>query len=545
MSGVTIALDLSTVFASMQGIRHAAGVKATQMDGRYPRPGLVRASWSSLDGTWEFAYDDVDQGMAQRWCDSGTPHDFADRIEVPFPPESPASGIGRREIHPVVWYRRSHAEDGDLDLRGPQDRVLLHLGAVDHQCRVWVDGQLVTAHAGGQTPFTVDVTDALDRGLDQHVLVVRAEDDPADPDQPRGKQDWREHRRTSGTSARPASGSRSGSRSCPRTTSPTLAWTTDPAARCAWRRHACRGARATALELEVVCPWATRSWPSDRGRCGTGSSSRPGACCPAQRPGPRPAAVVARSTPRSSTSRCDCASRDPPRCSTRSPATSGCGTVEVDAGAFQLNGQPYYLRCGPQPGLPPRDPSRRARHRRATHARWRPSRRWGSTPSASTRSPRTPGGSTGPTGSGCWSGRDGCAYAFSSSAVARFVAEWLAVVRRDRSPPLRVTWVPVNESWGVPDIADDAAQRSYTQALASSLARSTRAGRWSPTRAGSTSTATSSGCTTTRSTPTTSGRATRRRSRCGGWSSTGGPRTVGARSSVRASSVPSRRARHR
>jgi Glycosyl hydrolases family 2, TIM barrel domain len=43
--------------------------------------------------------------------------------------------------------------------------------------------------------------------------------------------------------------------------------------------------------------------------------------------------------------------------------------------------------------------------------------------------------------------------------------EWMAVIDRDRSHPCIVAWVPVNESWGVPDLPDSPAQRHYVQAL--------------------------------------------------------------------------------
>jgi beta-galactosidase/beta-glucuronidase len=66
--------------------------------------------------------------------------------------------------------------------------VLLHFGAVDYAAQVWVNGQLVAEHEGGHTPFHADVTDALTAG--EQVVVVRAEDHPTDPEQPRGKQDW-------------------------------------------------------------------------------------------------------------------------------------------------------------------------------------------------------------------------------------------------------------------------------------------------------------------------------------------------------------------
>ena len=58
------------------------------------------------------------------------------------------------------------------------------------------------------------------------------------------------------------------------------------------------------------------------------------------------------------------------------------------------------------------------------------------------------------------------AYAFTPEAVRLLTTEWLAVVHRDISHPCIVTWVPVNESWGVQDIADDPAQQAYVTALA-------------------------------------------------------------------------------
>jgi hypothetical protein len=39
------------------------------------------------------------------------------------------------------------------------------------------------------------------------------------------------------------------------------------------------------------------------------------------------------------------------------------------------------------------------------------------------------------------------------------------VLTRDESHPCIVAWVPINESWGVPDVAHDPAQQHYVQAL--------------------------------------------------------------------------------
>jgi beta-galactosidase/beta-glucuronidase len=148
----------------------------------HPRPQLARDQWVNLRGAWDFAYDDHRCGLDQEW--QNRPDVFDRAIVVPIPPESPASGIGDTAFHPVVWYRRTFAASLD-----ESRRLLLHFGAVDYRASVWVNGQLVVTHEGGHTPFSADITTALREDGDQ-VLVVRAEDDPSDLGQPRGKQDW-------------------------------------------------------------------------------------------------------------------------------------------------------------------------------------------------------------------------------------------------------------------------------------------------------------------------------------------------------------------
>ncbi|MFM2088346.1 MAG: hypothetical protein RLZZ237_3215, partial [Pseudomonadota bacterium] len=144
----------------------------------YPRPQLVREGWMSLNGAWDFTYDD---DLRLRGPEDDIEWDH--QIVVPFAPESAASGLADENFHPCVWYRLNF----DLAQRG--ERTLLHFGAVDYAASVWLNGKLVAQHEGGHTPFTADITDALVLGTPQS-LVVRAEDDPADLHKPRGKQDW-------------------------------------------------------------------------------------------------------------------------------------------------------------------------------------------------------------------------------------------------------------------------------------------------------------------------------------------------------------------
>ncbi|MDP9430098.1 MAG: glycoside hydrolase family 2 [Actinomycetota bacterium] len=142
----------------------------------HPRP-LLRRPWTSLDGEWQFAADPDLTG-------TGGGVAFDRTIRVPYAPETPASGVHWTGPLHRAWYRRR------LPGRAGGRRTVLHFGAVDRVCDVWVGGAHVASHEGGYTPFHVDVTDQL--GDDGAELVVRADDDPLDLEAPRGKQDWRD-----------------------------------------------------------------------------------------------------------------------------------------------------------------------------------------------------------------------------------------------------------------------------------------------------------------------------------------------------------------
>jgi beta-galactosidase/beta-glucuronidase len=134
-----------------------------------------------LNGRWEFALD-----ADANWQ---VPSDVVWRahIEVPFAPETTASGINHTRFFKACWYR-THVAVPDMPAG---DRLLLHFQAVDHDATVWIDGMRARRHEGGYTPFSVDLTPYLRRPA-QLEIVVRAFDDPQDLAKPRGKQDWLE-----------------------------------------------------------------------------------------------------------------------------------------------------------------------------------------------------------------------------------------------------------------------------------------------------------------------------------------------------------------
>jgi beta-galactosidase/beta-glucuronidase len=151
----------------------------------YPRPQLVRDTWVSLNGAWDLA---VTYGP-----DGAAPDSYDGTITVPFSPETPLSGTGwadeGRVLQPEenLWYRRTVDVTG-LPPAHPDDRLLLHFGAVDQSCMVFVDGVELARHVGGYLPFTVDLTEAAgDRTLPLE-LVVRVHDTTDTSWHTRGKQ---------------------------------------------------------------------------------------------------------------------------------------------------------------------------------------------------------------------------------------------------------------------------------------------------------------------------------------------------------------------
>jgi len=148
----------------------------------YPQPQFQREQWVNLNGPWEFEFDDANRGLAEDWA-SGS-KSFSRHITIPFCFESKRSGIGDTSFHPWAWYRRSLSIPGEWKGR----RVLLHFGAVDYRAMVWLNGQFLGHHEGGNTPFQFDISRFLKSG--SNTLTVRAEDPPTDRYIPRGKQYW-------------------------------------------------------------------------------------------------------------------------------------------------------------------------------------------------------------------------------------------------------------------------------------------------------------------------------------------------------------------
>jgi hypothetical protein len=128
----------------------------------YPRPLMIRDSYMNLNGMWEYAFTDK----------FVKPREYDGKILVPFSPESVLSGVGRQLLpDQYLWYRKIFGVDEKFDKN--KMKRLLHFGAVDQSCIVYVNGKQVSRHIGGYLPFEADITENLAVGENELILAVR------------------------------------------------------------------------------------------------------------------------------------------------------------------------------------------------------------------------------------------------------------------------------------------------------------------------------------------------------------------------------------
>jgi beta-galactosidase/beta-glucuronidase len=422
----------------------------------HPRPQMARERWRLLDGLWDFAFETGEQYRHP----SQVVFDRA--IRVPFPPESQASGIGDTGFHSIVWYRRRFR----IDPSERNGRLLVHFGAVDYAATVWCNGRHITEHVGGHTPFYADITDALGESQGDEVeLVVRAQDDPQDLAKPRGKQDWLEqpheiwYPRTTGiwqsVWLEPV----------PPLRIESLRWTPHVEN---WQLGIevglCgSGPILPGCELHVRLYHGSDLLVEDR-YCITHAElarrialSDPGIDDYRNRllwSPENPVLISAEVELWRGEQRLDALR-----------SYTALRSVGARGSRFMLNGRPYYLRMVLDQGYWPNTllapPSAEAlrrdvelakelgfnavrKHQKLEDPRWLYY--------------------CDLLGLMVWTEMPSC-YRFTTTAVERLVTELMEVLRRDYSHPCIVAWVPLNESWGVPDLPINPAHRDYVRTL--------------------------------------------------------------------------------
>ncbi len=426
------------------GAQSTQGQNETQPRPEYPRPQLCRPKWINLNGFWGFEFDDRDAGLEDQWYTGRS--GFDRQIRVPFTFEADRSSIGDRSFHERVWYRREIA----IPPEWAQQRILLHFGAVDYRATVWVNGSVVGTHEGGHTPFTCEITSALSDG--KGVLIVRAEDPPTDRYIPRGKQYWEE---------RPASIFYA------RTTG---IWQTVwlepvPESYIANVKITPSIDGSVKFQFKIVSPEAreyVKAIIREGERflaSGISVASGPLAAVSLFVDGPK---LWSPESPHLYEARLEL----------HSPAGSldavetyfGYRSIETQDGKILLNGSPYYLKTVLDQGYwpdsnltPPSDEAIQADIRMAKQMGFNGVRKH-----QKVEDPRYL----------YWADKLGLlvssemanAYLFNDDSVARMTREWMEVIGRDYNHPSIVIWVPVNESWGVPNLKE-AKEQAHLRAL--------------------------------------------------------------------------------
>ncbi len=147
----------------------------------YPRPQFVRDNWENLNGTWDFGFDDANQGEKEKWYEK-FPGEL--KIEVPFTYETKLSGIQDERRHDNIWYHKTITVDAS---KLTDNRLLIHFEGSDFHTKLWVNGAYAGDHKGGYARFSFDITELVKDG--ENELTVKVEDS-FDIQQPRGKQRW-------------------------------------------------------------------------------------------------------------------------------------------------------------------------------------------------------------------------------------------------------------------------------------------------------------------------------------------------------------------
>ncbi|MBM3745807.1 MAG: glycoside hydrolase family 2 [Acidobacteria bacterium] len=411
----------------------------------HPQPQFQREQWQNLNGRWEFEFDDQNQGLDQDWA-SGA-RKFSRAITVPFCFESPASGIGDPSFHPWVWYRRSFS----IPAAWKDSRVLLHFGAVDYRALVWVNGRLAGGHEGGHTPFHFDITPLVKPGT--NTLTVRAEDPPTDRSIPRGKQYWEPasrgifYQRTTGIwqTVWLEAVSRVGYLKSARITP-----SNDGTVRFEGRLEG----PETSLELHAILRSGDQVVASGMSR----AAAR------------RVTLVAGLTSPRlwspATPNLYDVTFelRRGAEVIDRVQSYFGFRSVAAESGRVLLNDRPLYLKMvldqgyWPESNLtPPSDAAIQYDIRLTKEMGFNGARKH-----QKLEDPRFL----------YWADKMGLlvssemanAYVFDEDYVDRFTREWIEAVERDYNHPSIIMWVPINESWGVPNLRD-ARQQNHLKAL--------------------------------------------------------------------------------
>jgi beta-galactosidase/beta-glucuronidase len=340
---------------------------------------------------------------------------------------------------------------------------MLRLGAVDYEATVWLDGTVVARHEGGYTPFAADLTGALATD-GPHVLVVRAGDDPHDLAKPRGKQDWQAEPHSIWYPRTTGIWQSVWTEVLPQSAIAALRWSSSLERWQIGLEVSVDGERRDDLRLEVKLRAGDRVLADDTYAVVDGEVRRQIALSDPGIDDYRNELLWRPSRPTLIEAELRLWGR-------RGELIDGVASytalrsIAVGGDRVELNGRPVRLRMvldqgyWPESGLTAPDDAALRRdvelakamgfngvrkHQKIEDPRYL---YWADV-----------------LGLLVWEEMPS-AYRFTTRSVERLSRQWLEAIVRDVSHPCVVAWVPLNESWGVPDLPAIAEQRHYVQAL--------------------------------------------------------------------------------
>ena len=146
----------------------------------YPRPQFVRENWINLNGEWNFIFDDENIGEKQKYYNK-FPESI--KIQVPFTYETKMSGINDETIHKNIWYQKNINLQKNYKLN-----TILHFEGSDFITKIWINGNYVGMNVGGYHRFSFDITNYLVEGNNNFTIKI---EDSLSKSQPRGKQRYK------------------------------------------------------------------------------------------------------------------------------------------------------------------------------------------------------------------------------------------------------------------------------------------------------------------------------------------------------------------
>lgn len=148
----------------------------------YPRPQFVRKEWKNLNGEWNFVFDDKDEGEMKKYFTNFPIHK---KINVPFTYETKLSGIEDETIHYIVWYNRKIKISKE---QLQNNKLILNFEGSDYETKVWINGHYIGENIGGYSRFSFEIEKYIVEGVND--ITVRVQDSLS-KDQPRGKQRYK------------------------------------------------------------------------------------------------------------------------------------------------------------------------------------------------------------------------------------------------------------------------------------------------------------------------------------------------------------------